>query len=193
MYISRVKKSAFLNAVLIIISLSCRKSFPLETAQQNGRHPNDLAQRREHLRASLCASFYLQERGQRLPKNPEFRRELCGTSTSEPHGGAKGAILFGSMNRETFREARFTFSVSYWRVMETFPLPTSSPLLTFAWPLLQLSMEAKSYPAFVLLFPEYCRLTGRRSRKEGIQAHTCVEPRVPEDPAPKSTGCLAGS
>lgn len=113
MCVSRLPKTPFLNAVFLAIALPCTISWPLEAVPRDGGHLKSEIQRREHLRASLCASFYLQERGQRLPQNPEVRKERCGPTAPKRHASAEEVTVYGPIiTRSTFREARSTYSVS---------------------------------------------------------------------------------
>ncbi|CDI82662.1 subtilase family serine protease, putative [Eimeria praecox] len=111
MHLSRVTRIALLTAVLFAIALPWVKSFPVEGVQPDETTLDSDARRREHLRASLCASFYLQERGQRLPRNPEVRRERCGCLANCRdrlrlrflEGPSMRAAYYGALNTDILR------------------------------------------------------------------------------------------
>lgn len=102
MYALRLCALKAIGVLLLAKASSCGSN---EVTEQTPL-PSSETLRREHLRTSLCASFYLQERRQRLPQDPEQRRKRCGSGAYKHHGKEDDTATYGPLKtRSNFREA----------------------------------------------------------------------------------------
>lgn len=96
-----------LFALFTVAGLLCCGGCLGATPSGEGKLAKHAASRSEHLSASLCASFYLQERGQRLPTDPALRYQKCNSKEYSHHGNVSDTGVHGPVkNRSSFREAR---------------------------------------------------------------------------------------